>query len=56
MNCNCNENMTFAQRTEDYSWNDDNYSVSMFDVYECDRCGSQEQVDVTAEYLCENPL
>ena len=56
MDCNCNENMSFACRTEDYSWNEDTYNLSVSDVYECDKCGSQTSLDVTAEFLCENPL
>ena len=54
MECNCREEMCLTNREEKYSWNDDFYDFSIFENWECGKCGKTEVIDNT-DSLCENP-
>jgi len=52
----CKHNMVHldTKKNEDWDFNDI-YEVKIVESWECDLCGQTEQVDVSDEWLCENP-
>lgn len=53
----CKHNMVHLSTKENEDWSfNDIYEVKIVESWECDLCGQTEQVEVTNEWLCENPF
>ena len=48
--------MQLVKTEDEYIWQEDIPKFSIYENYECFKCGSHEKVDVTGSYICENNL
>ena len=55
MDCNCSQTMQLMRTEDEYYWDENSPVFHIYENWECTNCGSNEKVDVTGSYICENP-